>query len=605
MATTIFTPSMLRNGTRGVPEIPAGAVGETKFVMEVTIPSDGYAITLFMNTTGGGGGFGNNYNVDWGDGNTDSGNTGDVSHTYDTGTYDIKVDGVWAPHLYTNVALRSVVTKLKNWGKDTTTFTAFGETFRNFTNMEYEDTDYPTLSLGVVPTADANYTFLSVPTNTFTGVLDISNWDYSGLTFRLYSPFGSSFQSAAGLTWVGKTINASSVQQFASTFSNGLADGEGDININNITWTNNSSFFSFLQQAKGINNINNWTLRNSGAISMKRFIYNAHMKKGVTTLDLSGWSNTANITDMQDAFRNIGFHDSGGAQTTGILDLTGWDFTGVTTFYFCFYFSKFTEIRGLSGLNTITAANLTGNNCAYMFSLTQNLSFDTYDFPATGFFNNLGNCTNFTAMFQQCGYNRGVGNYGKAPNGIAGLDSSGATNLGSMFYRARFDTPIDISSWDLSSITAMANTFRETKGTTTLDFSNSGFTVLNNMNSVIRQNSDVTTVTFGSGASSNDFSNVTTWTHAFYLANGLTSLEFPTNISFASVTSAGMANFLTGGTMTDAQYDNLLVRFEATNSVNPGGAWRVNAYYTLGGAGETARTALIARGWTFTDLGGR
>ena len=66
-----------------------------------------------------------------------------------------------------------------------------------------------------------------------------------------------------------------------------------------------------------------------------------------------------------------------------------------------------------------------------------------------------------------------------------------------------------------------------------------------------------------------------------------------------------MANFLTGGTMTDAQYDNLLVRFEATNSVNPGGAFRVNAYYTLGGAGETARTALITRGWTFTDLGGR
>ena len=55
MATTTFTPSMLRGaGTRGVPEIPAGAVGETKFVMEVTIPSDGYAITLFMNTTGNG-----------------------------------------------------------------------------------------------------------------------------------------------------------------------------------------------------------------------------------------------------------------------------------------------------------------------------------------------------------------------------------------------------------------------------------------------------------------------------------------------------------------------------------------------------------------------
>jgi len=604
MATTIFTPSMLRNGTRGVPEIPAGAVGETKFVMEVTIPSDGYAITLTMNGTGGGG-FGNNYNVDWGDGNTDSGNTGDVSHTYDTGTYDIKVDGIWAPHLHTNSAIRSVVTKLKNWGKDTTTFTALGETFRSFTNMEYEATDYPTLSLGVVPTADANYTFLSVPTNTFTGVLDLSNWDLSGTTSTMTSPFGSSFQSAAGLTMVGNTINASSTSQFASTFSGGLTDGEGDININNIIWTNSITFFSFLHTAKGINNINNWTLRASGTVTIKRLVYNGHMKKGVTTLDLSGWSNTANITSMQETFRNVDFFDSGGAQTTGILDLTGWDFTGATTFYFCFYGSKFTEIRGLSGLNTITAANLTGNDTAYMFGQTTDISFDTYDFPATGFFNNLGNCTSFTSMFNSCGYGRGVGNYGKAPNGIDGLDSSNCTSMQNMFYRARFDTSIDVSSWDLSKITTLQQFMFGMKGTTTLDFSNSGFTnALTTMSDSFRS-TELTTVTFGSGTSSNDFSGVTSWARVFNDTDDLTSLEFPTNMSFASVTSGGMTNFLTDGTMTDAQYDNLLIRFEATNSVNPGGAWRVNAYYTLGGAGETARTALIARGWTFTDLGGR
>ena len=144
-----------------------------------------------------------------------------------------------------------------------------------------------------------------------------------------------------------------------------------------------------------------------------------------------------------------------------------------------------------------------------------------------------------------------------------------------------------------------------TRGTTTLDFSNSGFTnALTTMSDSFRS-TELTTVTFSSGTSSNDFSGVTSWTRVFNDTDDLTSLEFPTNMSFASVTSGGMANFLTDGTMTDVQYDNLLVRFEATNSVNPGGAFRVNAYYTLGGAGETARTALIARGWTFTDKGGR
>ena len=602
MATTIFTPSMLRGaGTRGVPLIPAGAVGETKFVMEVTIPSDGYTVTLSQTTTGV---TGINYNVDWGDGNTDSGNTGNVSHTYNTGTYDIKVDGDWSPRLQLDTPTRNVITKLKNWGKDTTTFLSFNMPFRDCVNMEYEPTDYPTLNLAAG--AQANYAFLNVTTPTFTDVLDVSNWDLSGTTNTMTGLFSTSFDNASGFTMVGNTINASATSAFIANFADGLVDGEGDININNVTWTNSNSMTQFFTGAKGLNNVNNWTLRASGTVDMYRAFYKSHMKKGITTLDLSGWSNTSNIARMQDCFRDVDFFDASGAQTDGILDITGWDFSKASTFMFWTYGSDFTEIKGLSSLNTITKANLTSTNVSYMFGVARKLSFDNSDFPATGFFDQLGNCTNFTAMFQQVGYSRGAGNYGKAPNGIDAFDSSNASNLNNMFYRAYFDTAIDISSWDLSSATTMVNTFRETKGTTTLDFSNSGFTTsLNTMNSVIRQNSDVTTVTFGSGTSSNDFSNVTTWTHAFYLANGLTSLEFPTNISFASVTSAGMANFLTGGTMTDAQYDNLLVRFEATNSVNPGGAFRVNAYYSLGGAGETARTALIARGWTFTDLGGR
>ena len=68
MATTTFTPSQLRginssfpykNYGLWAPEISAGAAGETKFVMEVTIPSDSYLITLPMNS----GGVGTNYNL--------------------------------------------------------------------------------------------------------------------------------------------------------------------------------------------------------------------------------------------------------------------------------------------------------------------------------------------------------------------------------------------------------------------------------------------------------------------------------------------------------------------------------------------------------------
>jgi len=151
------------------PSTRGGGGGETKFVMEVTIPSDGYTVKLSQQTAAG---YTINYNVDWGDGNTDSGNTAMVSHVYDTGVYDIKIDGDWAPRLQLDVPTRTVVTKLKNWGKDTTTFTGFDMSFRDCANMEYEATDYPTLNL--VPSKNSNYTFLNVATPTFTGVLDLS-----------------------------------------------------------------------------------------------------------------------------------------------------------------------------------------------------------------------------------------------------------------------------------------------------------------------------------------------------------------------------------------------------------------------------------------------
>ena len=67
-----------------------GGVAE-KFTLEVNISNPGDTIVIGSET---GGGRSTDYNVDWGDGNSDSNVTADATHTYAAaGTYEIKIDG--------------------------------------------------------------------------------------------------------------------------------------------------------------------------------------------------------------------------------------------------------------------------------------------------------------------------------------------------------------------------------------------------------------------------------------------------------------------------------------------------------------------------------
>ena len=66
-----------------------------------------------------------------------------------------------------------------------------------------------------------------------------------------------------------------------------------------------------------------------------------------------------------------------------------------------------------------------------------------------------------------------------------------------------------------------------------------------------------------------------------------------------------MTDILLNVTVPTADYDAILVAWEAQNE--PAGlTFTVGpaTKFTLGGAAETARTALIANGWTMTDGGG-
>ena len=154
---------------------------------------------------------------------------------------------------------------------------------------------------------------------------------------------------------------------------------------------------------------------------------------------------------------------------------------------------------------------------------------------------------------------------------ISGWDVSAATDMSEMF-RGQASFNQNIGSWDVSNVTDMALMFRSAA-----DF-----------------NQDI---------GDWDVSKVASMKEMFKGAN-----DFNQDISdwdFDDVTSAttgfnGFMNGKTGGSvMSTANYNALLVQIEATNE-------ETNLVFDGGGAiptgaGDTARAALITRGWTITD----
>tara|TARA_R110000868_G_scaffold230885_2_gene484141 strand:- start:42 stop:911 length:870 start_codon:yes stop_codon:yes gene_type:complete len=159
---------------------------------------------------------------------------------------------------------------------------------------------------------------------------------------------------------------------------------------------------------------------------------------------------------------------------------------------------------------------------------------------------------------------------------VGSADTSAVTRMDAMFYGCSGLTSIDLSSFSTSSVAgSMDNMFFSCSGLTSVDVSNF--------------------VT----------SSVTNMTRMFINCNALTSIvgveDFDITGLFAT---GGLTNFLTGGKMTTAQYDNLLVKWQAQDPFNGMTPSFGASKYTGGGAAATARQDLIdIDGWSISDGG--
>lgn len=146
-----------------------GGGTETRFVFSVD--------TTIAGSTGTGkfevpivSGQGANCDIDWGDGNTNTGVTAAITHTYSSsGTYTIKIDGTLKGMQFNNGGDKLKLKEISNWGIFEFTRTSV---FYGCTNMTCTATDVP-------KTIGANMQFTFSGCANFNGP-SLGQWDMSG-----------------------------------------------------------------------------------------------------------------------------------------------------------------------------------------------------------------------------------------------------------------------------------------------------------------------------------------------------------------------------------------------------------------------------------------
>jgi len=583
MGVSINTHKSLGQGTH-TRIVPPLSTSDPALILKYTTTTSSESIEIK------GTGTGYNYDVDWGDSSSDSGvTTATKTHTYSAaGTYTVKITGAFPKPQFGTMSStnKAKIVELSNWGD--IQYLSLYRAFDGCSNMEYAATDTPDFSAATANTSNMlRQCFKSC--SGITNAMNLSSWTNLECVGNYgLNEFMKSCSNTSSVNLSGWNLpNANNSSSVLANVGNGLAVGT-DFDLDNMTWSVNSSVASFMQgaQIKTLT-MQNWTLSASASLYMANFFYQADSGAAASiALDLSGWSNTNKIGNLSNFMRASTVSSSPFIS----LNTTGWDTSGFSSLSYAFYNAAYlTEITGLGGWKGDSVTNLlqTWYNC-------NRLNFTNHNFDSTLWGAALTNLTgSMQNTFSGCGKN----NLGAAPN-LTNWYVNNVTNFSSTFYNAAFTTNIDVSTWNFGSATTLSQMMRNVGGTTTFTFNNISSSCTN-FGSKFRDCDDTTTVIYSSSC---DLSGITTYSHYAYSANNLATQTFDSGVSFAAVTTFQNAWAVTS--LNTASYDQILIRAEATNS-NTVNLHAGSAKYTKApSAAATARAALIAdHSWTITDGG--
>ena len=193
----------------------------------------------------------------------------------------------------------------------------------------------------------------------------------------------------------------------------------------------------------------------------------------------------------------------------------------------------------------------------------------------------VSNVVNFERAFLQAQFSNNLFNW----------DISSAISLNSMFYASSFNSPIN--HWNTANVRDMSRMFYQCPFNQYIGDWN------------VEKVTDTYQMFLNATSYNQPFTNWNTialknMSYMFLNANSFNQSLAHFNISKLT-TALGMINRAIYST---ANYDALLIGWQGQPHPTGRTLSVSQTYYTLGGAAEVARTALIADGWTINDLGG-
>ena len=368
-----------------------------------------------------GGGY--NYSVDWGDGNSDTGQTGNATHQYtNAGTYTVTIAGDFPRIFFNNGAEKDKIRTIEQWGN--IAWTTFDRAFTGCTNLTYNAADVPDLS-GVT-----NLASMFSGATSFNGALN--NWDVSTITIM-----NAMFQNATSFNQSLNNWDVSNVQQMNSMFADATSFNGS---LSGWVLTELESAFQMFSGANAFNqNIDNWDFSaNAESLVLQRMFFQAD---GFNQ-PLNSWD-VSSVTNMHEMFGNADLFNQ---------DLNNWDVSNVTTMERMFFNAPVFN-GSLAGwdLSSLTNAFLMFSNAVQF-----NQPLNTWT--------NMSSLANMASMFSGAtAFDQPLSNW----------DVSGATTMASMFNGATSFNQ-DLSGWanKLALVTDLALMFQ---GATSFNGSLSGW----------------------------------------------------------------------------------------------------------------------------------
>jgi surface protein len=352
-------------------------------------------------------GSGYNYSVDWGDGNTSTGQTGNDSHAYILpGTYTVSITGTFPRIYFLNAGVnRHKIIAISQWGGNA--WTNMNSAFDSCTNLNITATDAPML----IMVTDMQNMFHNCETlnPTGTAAIALNNWNTDAVT-----NMDSVFCGATAFNQDISNWNTGNVTDMAGMFRRAAAFNQDIGNWNTANVTNMSEMFA---KAAGFNrDIGDWNTANVTDMSYM-FVEATSFNQ-----DIGHW-NTANVTNMSEMFAEaIAFN----------RDIGGWSTANVTDMYVMF-FGAATFNQDIGAWNTAKVKD--------MYSMFGEATVFNKDIGNW----NTGNVTRMAQMFLKAtSFNQDIGHW----------NTSNVTDMYAMFSGAKAFNK-NLGHWNISKVTTM------------------------------------------------------------------------------------------------------------------------------------------------------